>query len=120
MDYECRRSVAARGNIVAAILQELRDAYVVLADLTDSNANVFYELGVRHSLTDRSIIVAQKREDIPFDLRAYAKHVYDWKTQKGRTELEKKIRQLLNDVDADPERSDNPVSDFKGRAGAPI
>ena len=50
LDYECRRSVATRGNIVASILQELKESYVVLADLTDHNANVFYELGVRHSL----------------------------------------------------------------------
>ena len=49
LDYECRRSVATRGNIVASILQELKESYVVLADLTDHNANVFYELGVRHS-----------------------------------------------------------------------
>ena len=45
LDYECRRSVATRRNIVAAIVQDLNDAYVVLADLTDRNANVFYELG---------------------------------------------------------------------------
>lgn len=61
LEYECRRSVATRGNLVASILQDLDDAYVVLADLTDHNANVFYELGVRHSLRDRSILVAQKK-----------------------------------------------------------
>ena len=70
LDYECRRSVATRGNVVAAIIQDLQEAYVVLADLTDRNANVFYELGVRHSLSDRSIILAQKPSDIPFDLQA--------------------------------------------------
>ena len=84
LDYVCRRSVATRGNIVASIIQDLNDAYVVLADLTDRNANVFYELGVRHSLKTRSIIVAQKAKDIPFDLEAYAYHVYDWRTEKGR------------------------------------
>lgn len=119
LDYECRRSVATRGNIVASILQELSDAYVILADLTDRNANVFYELGVRHTLKDRTILVAQKKEDIPFDLLAYAYHVYDWKTDNGRAELTAKLAQLLSEIDTNPERPDNPVSDFLGRTLEP-
>ena len=115
LDYECRRSVATRGNIVASILQELSDTYVVLADLTDRNVNVFYELGVRHTLKDRTILVAQKKEDIPFDLLAYAYHVYDWKTEKGRAKLTEKLAQLLSEIDTNPERPDNPVSDFLRR-----
>jgi hypothetical protein len=83
LDYVCQRSVATRGNIVGAIIRDLNDSYVVLADLTDRNVNVFYELGVRHALKDRTLLIAQKREDIPFDLQAYANHVYDWKTPEG-------------------------------------
>ncbi len=119
LDYECRRSVATRGNIVASILQELKESYVVLADLTDHNANVFYELGVRHSLKDRTILVAQKEEDIPFDLRAYAYHIYDWLTEDGKEAFTTRITELLSEIDSNPDRPDNPVSDFLGRATEP-
>jgi len=119
LDYECRRSVATRGNIVASILQELKESYVVLADLTDHNANVFYELGVRHSLKDRTILVAQKEEDIPFDLRAYAYHVYDWLTEDGKEAFVNRITELLSEIDSNPDRPDNPVSDFLGRTIEP-
>ena len=112
LDYVCRRSVATRGNIIGAIVQDLNDSYVVLADVTDKNANVFYELGVRHAIKDRSILIAQKREDIPFDLQAYAYHVYGWKTPEERQALADKIRQLLVEIDSNPDRPDNPVSDF--------
>jgi len=115
LDYECKRSVATRGNLVALILEDLRDSYVVLADLTDQNANVFYELGVRHCLKDRTILLAQRNDDIPFDLRAYAYHIYDWRTDDGKGRLIGKIRELLADVDDKPNRKDNPVSDFLGR-----
>jgi len=115
LEYECRRSVATRGNIVSSILQELRESYVVLADLTDRNANVFYELGVRHSLKDRTILLAQKEEDIPFDLRAYAYHIYDWQTDDGKSALAIKIAELLSEIDNNPDRPDNPVSDSLGR-----
>lgn len=116
LGYECRRSQANRGNIVAKIIRDLNDSYVLLADLTDRNANVFYELGVRHALKNRSIILAQKREDLPFDLQAYASHVYDWKTEEARARFVEKIRQLLEEIDTNPERPDNPVSDFLGEA----
>jgi hypothetical protein len=116
LDYECRRSVATRGNIVASILQELKENYVVIADLSDQNANVFYELGVRHSLKDRTILLAQKEEDIPFDLRAYAYHIYDWLSEDGKEEFAKRITELLSEIDSNPDRPDNPVSDFLGRA----
>jgi len=112
LDYVCRRSVATRGNIVGAILQDLNDSHVVLANLTDRNANVFYELGVRHATKDRSILVAQNKEDIPFDLQAYAYHVYGWKTPEDIKALTDKIHQLLTEMDSNPNRPDNPVSDF--------
>jgi hypothetical protein len=112
LGYECRRSNATRGNIVAGIVRDLNDAYVVLADLTDRNANVFYELGVRHALTNRTIIVAQHRDDIPFDLGNYASHVYDWRSEKGKEELKQTLHKILNEIDSNPDRPDNPVSDF--------
>jgi hypothetical protein len=114
LDYECRRSVATRGNIVATILQELKENYVVLADLTDQKANVFYELGVRHTLKNRTILIAQKAEDIPFDLRAYAYHIYDWQTEEGKEAFTNRITELLAEIDSRPDRPDNPVSDFLG------
>ena len=114
LDYECDRSVATRGNIIGEIIRDLNDSYAVVADLTDRNANVFYELGVRHALQNRTIILAQKRGDIPFDLQAYASHVYDWRTQEGREALGVKLKELLQEIDSNPDRSDNPVSDFLG------
>jgi len=114
LNYACHRSAATRGNIIRAIMEALHDAYVVLADLTDQNPNVFYELGARHAMKNRTILIAQNEEFIPFDLRPYAYHIYDWKTVKGRRKLATKLRELLADVDQFPHRADNPVSDFLG------
>lgn len=111
-NYTCRRSTATRGSLIKGIIQDLDSAWVVLADLTDRNANVFYELGVRHALQDRTILVAQRREDIPSDLTSYANHVYDWKSEEGREAFASKMADLFADVDKDPDRADNPVSDF--------
>ena len=114
-NYECRRSTPTRGNLIKAIIQDLDASWVVLADLTDRNPNVFYELGVRHALKGRTILIAQNRDDIPFDLRSYANHVYDWRTEDGQERFFDRITALLKDVDQDPDRADNPVSDFLER-----
>ena len=113
LDYECRRSSATRGSIIRGIIEDLDESWVVLADLTDQNPNVFYELGIRHSLGPRTILVAQQRRDIPFDLRSYASHTYEWNTTKGRSAFKKKIKSLLEEIDQNPERPENPVSDFR-------
>lgn len=112
LGYTCRRSVPIHGNIISAIVNDLANANVVIADLTGQNANVFYELGVRHSLQGRSILLAQKETDIPSDLRSYAYHIYDWQTDDGKNKLHSRIKKLLNILDSEQLRTDNPVGDF--------
>ena len=112
LGYRCLRSEATTGNIIKKVVNSLYQANVVVADLTDRNPNVFYELGVRHTLKNRTIIIAQRRKDIPSDLDGYASHVYRWKTTGQRDAFTKKLRDLLRSIESDTDRSDNPVSDF--------
>ena len=45
---------------------------IVIADLSEGNANVFYELGIRHALHKCStILIIQEGYDIPFDLKQH-------------------------------------------------
>ena len=47
----------------------LLGAYVVVADLSTSNANAIYELGVRHALRPHTtIVIAEKNVKFPFDI----------------------------------------------------
>lgn len=81
--YACRRSRPTTGNIIRDIVNYLADADAVIADLTGQNANVFYELGIRHatrSIRGRSILITQRKKDVPSDLRDYAYHVYDFRS----------------------------------------
>ena len=69
--YSCERSQPETGSLIRSILKKIQDSFIVIADITDRNANVFYELGVRHSLSKRTIIVAQEAKHIPSDLQGY-------------------------------------------------
>lgn len=112
LDYTCTRSRATRGNLLKDIIVDLYNSDVVIADLTDRVSNVFYELGVRHALQNKTIMLVQNRKHAPFDLHQYASHVYNWKTTTGRNNLKKKIRELLIDIENNPEKPDSPVADF--------
>jgi|GEM_PF-174971 len=57
------------GDILTDMFQELLLADLVIADLSIDNANVFYELGVRHSMRKRGLVHIQSgRSYMPFDI----------------------------------------------------
>lgn len=69
------------GDIRADMFQELLMADLVVADLSTSNANAWYELGVRHGLRSHGIVQIRSGEaKIPFDVcvdRTVHYHVED-------------------------------------------
>ena len=109
--YKCERSKIRTGAFIKDIILQLNQADVVLADLTDMNPNVFYELGVRHALRNRTILVSQTMDDIPSDLKQYGIILYNT-TPKSVNEYKKKISEILKDIRNNPDRADNPVSDY--------
>lgn len=98
------------GSFIKDILEMLLKSYVVIADLTNQNPNVFYELGVRHALSPRTILIAQDGNHIPSDLKEYRYIVYDT-SAKGAAEFREKIKRYLSELTKDPNRPDNPVLD---------
>lgn len=101
------------GSFIKDILEHLYVSYVVIADLTEQNPNVFYELGVRHALSPRTILIAQSLDDIPSDLREYRTIIYD-ASAKGAADFAGRLKTYLAEMSTDPERPDNPVLDRIG------
>jgi hypothetical protein len=68
--FRCVRAdeIERSGSITRDVLRHLRRADVVIADLTRLNPNVFYELGVRHSLRSGTILIAEEGTRLPFDV----------------------------------------------------
>ena len=57
------------GDIRTDMFQELLIADLVVADLTLDNPNVWYELGVRHALRAKGVVLVQgPRQSQPFDI----------------------------------------------------
>jgi nucleoside 2-deoxyribosyltransferase len=60
--------ITKTGSINKSVIQHIYNADLVIADLTDLNPNVFYELGVRHALRNGTILVALDGTKLPFDV----------------------------------------------------
>src|ERR1043166_5265755 len=71
--------IIGQGSIKGDMFQLLLTADLVIADLSIHNANVFYELGVRHSLRNlHTFMLRCKTEDKwPFDLQTDRYFVYN-------------------------------------------
>lgn len=55
--------------IIQDIVSLIDRSSIVICDCTDRNPNVFYEIGIAHSLGKQVILITQKPDDVPFDLR---------------------------------------------------
>lgn len=63
------------GSISNDIFKKLMNSTYVVADITYPNANVFYELGIRHAISPRTILLREKVDiDVPFDI-SHLRHV---------------------------------------------
>jgi hypothetical protein len=63
-------------DIMEDIWSGILSARLVIADITNRNPNVFYELGIAHCLGKEVILLTQNKDDIPFDLNRYRHIIY--------------------------------------------
>jgi hypothetical protein len=72
------RQIVAAGNIRVDMFTLLLAADLVVADISIHNANVYYELGIRHALRDRTTVLIRARiAEVPFDLKTDRYLTYD-------------------------------------------
>ncbi len=111
--YDVSRAddITNQRSILADIVNSIEQSDFILADLTLSNPNVYYELGIAHTLGKRVVLVAQDLATVPFDLRSYRVVEYSVhfeKMEKSIQEMEERARKIL----AGEVEFGNPVEDF--------
>ena len=84
----------AASSVVSDVWNSIYAARVVIGDCTGRNANVFYEIGVAHTLGKPVILLAQDDADIPFDIRHMRVLIYP-PTPAGMVHLEDRLRATI-------------------------
>ena len=97
--FEVQRAddVFRPGIILQDIINGLVDSEVVIAEISSSNANVFYELGYAHALDKPTVLLARHGEVLPFDVSGYRVIFYD-DTIGGKSEVEATLDQHLANI----------------------
>jgi len=65
------------GKIIDQVWRGISEAKVLVAELTDRNPNVFYELGLAHALNKPVVLISSNENDVPFDLQHIRVIYYD-------------------------------------------
>ncbi|CAN2534455.1 hypothetical+protein [Methylocapsa aurea] len=103
--------ISEPGLITTQVLQHIIEDPLVIADLSGSNPNVFYELAVRHAIRKPLVQIIQKDEKIPFDVAGMRTIPVDHRdldsVQEAKTEIEKQVNTILKKR---PEEIESPIS----------
>lgn len=70
-------------NIMEDVWKGILQAAILICDITGRNPNVFYELGIAHTLGKKVILLTQNADDIPFDLRHLRHIIYGTSLKDG-------------------------------------
>jgi hypothetical protein len=97
--------ITTTGEIPDQIFRHLRDSYLVIADLTDANPNVMYELGLRHTTGKLTIQIGEKSR-LPFDV-ATIRTIMFTRTENGFIQAR---RQLSTMISAGLDSGGDPVA----------
>lgn len=106
---KAERSTALRGDIIRQIITDLVTASIVVADLTDANPNVYWELGIRQSFKHGTVTIAEDGTKLPFDLGAKGTLFYFPKDHIKMQEFGSKFHKAIDDCLKNPDLPDSHV-----------
>lgn len=83
--------------IIEEIWNALSAARLIVADCTGRNPNVFYEIGIAHTLGKPVILITQTRADAPFDIRYIYNIDYEF-TPRGMKLFEDRLTEAISHI----------------------
>ena len=110
-DVKRADDIKSQSNILEDIVKGIIESKLIVADLTDSNANVYYELGIAHALQKNVVLITQDIDELPFDLRSY--RVIAYSTHFTRmNEAKSELKNIAIEALAGTLPFGNPVKDY--------
>ncbi|MGV3628160.1 MAG: hypothetical protein ACO1PN_10790 [Betaproteobacteria bacterium] len=94
--FQCQRAddIWVHHHVIQDIVDLIAKAKVVVCDCSGKNPNVFYEIGIAHSLGKEVILIARSDDDIPFDL-SHIRYLTYLPNKEGLEELSEGVRDRL-------------------------
>ena len=99
LNIEVKRGdeIISTNVVMQDIIQDINYSNFIIAEVSESNPNVYYELGYAHALNKPVILLAKKYTKIPFDISHYRVIYYD-DNIIFKDELENKLKSYLKSI----------------------
>jgi len=111
--WQCSHSheFAGAGSTIGDLVARIAEADLVIIDLSALDADVFYSLGIAHTLSNRVLtLVSRSHETTPDLLKTHRVMAYE-NTVPGARQLEKEIKEAVRALPTWSARPSNPVRD---------
>jgi len=82
------------GLILADIVKQINESRLIIAEISQSNPNVFYEVGYAHALNKPTILIAEKATKLPFDVSPFRTLFYE-NTIPGKQKIEDGLKKHI-------------------------
>lgn len=105
--------VSETGMINRQVLNHILDDDLAIANLTGLNANVMYELAVRHATGKPVIVMCVDGQTLPFDIQD-ARTIFYQDDMQGVIEARDNLQKFIDKINYN-ETSENPVTAAAGR-----
>lgn len=102
--------IAEPGLITSQIIQHVAEDALVIADLTERNPNVFYELAIRHALRRPLVQMISQGERIPFDVAGMRTVEIDIQDLDSVERAKQDLSGQIDAVEKKPESIETPIS----------
>lgn len=102
--------ISEPGMITSQVIQHIVDDPLVVADLTDRNPNVFYELAIRHAIRKPLVQLIRKAEQIPFDVAGTRTIHVDHQDLDSVEDAKKEVMAQVKALEKDPSIVETPIS----------
>jgi hypothetical protein len=110
--YKAKRAdeIAEPGMITGQVIQHIINDPLVVADLTDRNPNVFYELALRHALRKPLVQIIQKDQIIPFDVAGMRTILVDHRDLDSVAEAKIEMAKQVEAIEKPDAKIESPIS----------
>lgn len=105
-DLVVAHRISEPGSITKQIITEIYSAKLVVANLTNRNPNVMYELALRHSLGKPVIMIAENGTPLPSDI-VMERTIFYQNDARGVIELRESIAAAEKEIDYD--KTESPI-----------
>jgi hypothetical protein len=102
--------ISEPGMITSQVIQHIVDDPLVVADLTERNPNVFYELAIRHAIRKPLVQMIKKGEQIPFDVAGTRTIYVDHHDLDSVESAKLEIISQVNALEKNPSIIETPIS----------